>query len=77
MFLINLGTSTLVKDTTKSADLISWIGAIQATGGNDCPEFSLTGIEVGTYLYIHLYLAFSLIYLVYNICFKHHIRVYQ
>jgi hypothetical protein len=27
-----LGTSTLVKDTTKSADLISWIGAIQATG---------------------------------------------
>ena len=47
-----LGTSTLVKDTTKSADLISWIGAIQATGGNDCPEFSLTGIEAGTYLHI-------------------------
>jgi hypothetical protein len=33
-------------------DLISWIGAIQATGGNDCPEFSLTGIEAGTYLHI-------------------------
>ena len=49
---VSLGTSTIVKDTTNSADLINWISAIHATGGNDCPEFSLTGIEAGKYLHV-------------------------
>lgn len=39
------GNLTTVQKTKDPADIQSWLGAIKVHGGDDCPEFSLTGIQ--------------------------------
>ncbi|XP_053372636.1 von Willebrand factor A domain-containing protein 7-like [Mercenaria mercenaria] len=42
------GNLTTVQKTKNPDDIQSWLGAIKVHGGDDCPEFSLTGIQAAS-----------------------------
>ncbi|XP_052253774.1 von Willebrand factor A domain-containing protein 7-like isoform X2 [Dreissena polymorpha] len=42
------GNETTVQKTTNPDDIQRWLAAIQVHGGDDCPEFSLTGIQAAS-----------------------------
>ncbi|WAR05598.1 VWA7-like protein [Mya arenaria] len=42
------GNQTTVQKTTNPADIQRWLGEIKVHGGDDCPEFSLTGIQAAS-----------------------------
>lgn len=45
------GNQTTVNKTRDPNDIQAWLSNINVTGGADCPEFSLTGIQAGTSLF--------------------------
>ena len=48
----HLGNRTTVQKTKNPSDIQQWLADIQVSGGDDCPEFSLTGIQAGSFVQI-------------------------